>query len=239
MPPGRWLCSCSSGPLQVCTWACRHGLLSCSGTDDERACMPAAGSGAALHDIVSTAVHVTPMGTSVRPPAILAVSGPPRALPDAKDSLWATERAPLEAELPENATEGLLCTADGRALEGFVNNFFVVTGASCAACSHLKTVRSAHCHLRRSACMVCKIDGIADGACVQAMRAEADFRRRRQSMASLMASCGALSCRWGHLTQCSTMPVWTCRTQLASICNAGLCRAGSAVPGGSTQLARS
>lgn len=83
-------------------------------------------------------MHVTPMATSIRPPAILAVSGPPRSLPDAKDSLWATERAPLEAQLPENATEGLLCTADGRALEGFVNNFFVVTGTCHEYTAHVR-----------------------------------------------------------------------------------------------------
>ena len=73
-------------------------------------------------------MHISPMSTGVLPPVTLGVSGPPRVMPDAKDSQWAIDRVPLQQQLPEGATEGLLCTPDGRALEAFVSNFFVVTG---------------------------------------------------------------------------------------------------------------
>lgn len=68
------------------------------------------------------------MSDAVLPPITLGVSGPPRVMPDAKDSQWAADRVPLEQQLPEGATEGLLCTPDGRALEAFVSNFFAVIG---------------------------------------------------------------------------------------------------------------
>ena len=87
-----------------------------------------AGEGASLLQSLSTAVHVSPMSAAVLPPVILGVSGPPRSMPDAKDSQWAVDRVPLEQQLPEGATEGLLCTPDGKALEAFVSNFFVVIG---------------------------------------------------------------------------------------------------------------
>lgn len=71
---------------------------------------------------------MAPVTQSLDSPITVAVLGPPRSLPDAKDSQWATDRQPLEARLPAGATEGLLCTASGHVLEGFVNNFFVIRG---------------------------------------------------------------------------------------------------------------
>lgn len=94
------------------------------------------GTGAAVWDNLSTAVLVSPLGANPATPITLAVSGPPRRMPDAKHSQWAIDRMPLEAALPGNATEGLLCAPGGRALEGFISNFFVVTGEALVAAHH-------------------------------------------------------------------------------------------------------
>lgn len=94
----------------------------------------------ALKDIVDVVVHMAPVTQTLDSPVSVAVSGPGRKMPDAKDSQWARDREALEAELPAGATEGLLCTADGAVLESFVSNFFVVRGESLLPClvySHL------------------------------------------------------------------------------------------------------
>ncbi|BDA42770.1 hypothetical protein COCOBI_03-6630 [Coccomyxa sp. Obi] len=80
----------------------------------------------ALEDIVDVVVHMAPVTQTLDSLVSVAVSGPGRKMPDAKDSQWATDREALEAQLPAGATEGLLCTADGAVLESFVSNFFVV-----------------------------------------------------------------------------------------------------------------
>ena len=106
----------------------QHMLLKvCDPTDLWERCL---GEDTAQQEPVSSAVHVSPMSSAALPPVTLGVSGPPRVMPDAKDSQWAVDRVPLEQQLPEGATEGLLCTPDGRALEAFVSNFFVVVGES-------------------------------------------------------------------------------------------------------------
>lgn len=91
-----------------------------------------------LNQIVDVVVHMGPVSQPMNTPVTLAVSGLGRKLPDIKDSKWATDRKPLEAELPVGATEGLLCTADGAVLEGFVSNFFVVRGQSTPGCHSLQ-----------------------------------------------------------------------------------------------------
>lgn len=47
-----------------------------------------------------------------------------------QDSGWATERQPLEALRPPGIADVLLCSRDGRLLEGLVTNLFVVAAAS-------------------------------------------------------------------------------------------------------------
>ncbi|KAK9909953.1 hypothetical protein WJX75_009988 [Coccomyxa subellipsoidea] len=80
----------------------------------------------ALEDMVDVVVHMVPVTQPLDGPVSVAVSGPGREMPDAKDSQWARDRQVLEAQLPAGASEGLLCTADGAVLESFVSNFFVV-----------------------------------------------------------------------------------------------------------------
>ncbi len=82
----------------------------------------------ALKEIVDVVVHMAPVTQTLDSPVSLAVSGPGRNMPDAKDSQWARDREALEAQLPAGTREGLLCTADGAVLESFVSNFFVVRG---------------------------------------------------------------------------------------------------------------
>ena len=82
----------------------------------------------ALEDMVDVVVHMAPVTQPLDGPVSVAVSGPGRKMPDAKDSKWARDRQVLEAQLPAGASEGLLCTADGAVLESFVSNFFVVRG---------------------------------------------------------------------------------------------------------------
>ncbi|KAL4458562.1 hypothetical protein ABPG75_013427 [Micractinium tetrahymenae] len=76
----------------------------------------------------------SPPGSS---PCAAVVLGGPRRVPEGKDSGWVADRQPLE-QLRDAAggaasDEVLLCTADGRLLEGLVTNFFAVT---CEAASH-------------------------------------------------------------------------------------------------------
>lgn len=96
----------------------------------------------AVKDIVDVVVHMAPVTQTLDGPVSVAVSGPGRKMPDAKDSQWARDREALEAQLPAGATEGLLCTADGAVLESFVSNFFVVRGeclVPCPLCSRLNS----------------------------------------------------------------------------------------------------
>ncbi|KAK9819610.1 hypothetical protein WJX72_000279 [[Myrmecia] bisecta] len=69
----------------------------------------------------------------------VAVVGPPRHLPEAKDSHWVQDRRPLEERLPVGAAEGLLATLDGKLLEGLVTNLFVVTGAADGSAVQVQT----------------------------------------------------------------------------------------------------
>ncbi len=87
----------------------------------------------ALKDVVDVVVHMALVTQPLDSPVSVAVSGPGRKVPDAKDSQWARDRQPLEAQLPAGASEGLLCTDDGAVLESFVSNFFVVRGESCSS----------------------------------------------------------------------------------------------------------
>lgn len=88
----------------------------------------------ALEDVVDVVVHMAPVTQPLDGPVSVAVSGPGREMPDAKDSQWARDRQVLEAQLPAGASEGLLCTADGAVLESFVSNFFVVRGEFACPC---------------------------------------------------------------------------------------------------------
>lgn len=90
--------------------------------------------GLALKDIVDVVVHMAPVTQTLDTPVSVAVSGPGRKMPDAKDSQWARDREALEAQLPAGTTEGLLCTANGAVLESFVSNFFVVRGECLLPC---------------------------------------------------------------------------------------------------------
>jgi hypothetical protein len=54
------------------------------------------------------------------------VVGLARTLAAIKDTDWVLDRKPLSAQLPKDAIEGLLQTADGCLLEGLVTNLFVL-----------------------------------------------------------------------------------------------------------------
>ena len=71
-------------------------------------------------------VHAIALHTPPQDPVAVAVLGPPRQLPEAKDSAWVTTRAPLERAKPPGVSEALLATARGALVEGLVTNLFVV-----------------------------------------------------------------------------------------------------------------
>lgn len=54
------------------------------------------------------------------------ILGPPRQVPIGKDSAWVKQRHYLEKMRPESNTEIVLCTQDGRLLEGLVTNLYVI-----------------------------------------------------------------------------------------------------------------
>lgn len=53
-----------------------------------------------------------------------------------QDSGWVAERQPLEQQRPAGAAEVLLCTPDGRLLEGLVTNLFIVAARQPDAAEH-------------------------------------------------------------------------------------------------------
>lgn len=60
---------------------------------------------------------------------------PPRQLPSVKDTAWPSERSKWQALVPPEASEGLLCDAEGCVLEGFVTNFFAVGALLIRTCA--------------------------------------------------------------------------------------------------------
>jgi len=58
--------------------------------------------------------------------ASAVILGGPRAVPIGKDTGWVAERKHLEGLRYDGVSEILLCTVDGRPLEGLVTNIFVV-----------------------------------------------------------------------------------------------------------------
>lgn len=71
------------------------------------------------------------------------VVGPPRTLAAIKDTNWVLDRKPLSDQLPQDAIEGLLQTADGCLLEGLVTNLYVL-------CMFLLVTRGRQCFLSTS-----------------------------------------------------------------------------------------
>lgn len=63
------------------------------------------------------------------------VVAPPRQLPSVKDTAWPSERSKWQALVPPEASEGLLCDAEGCVLEGFVTNFFAVGALLIRTCA--------------------------------------------------------------------------------------------------------
>jgi branched-subunit amino acid aminotransferase/4-amino-4-deoxychorismate lyase len=75
--------------------------------------------------IAVTQVPPKPSNTSPSP-TFATVLGPPREIPVGKDSGWVAQRQQLEALRPPGAAEVLLCTQDGRLLEGLVTNVYII-----------------------------------------------------------------------------------------------------------------
>ncbi|KAK9847197.1 hypothetical protein WJX84_003050 [Apatococcus fuscideae] len=79
--------------------------------------------------LLSVMAHATPYNRSKLASSVeVAVVGPQRSLPAAKDSRWPLHRAHLQARLPKETTEGILASSDGCLLEGFITNLFIISG---------------------------------------------------------------------------------------------------------------
>jgi branched-subunit amino acid aminotransferase/4-amino-4-deoxychorismate lyase len=71
--------------------------------------------------------HACPLPARRREPIAALVNGPPRVRAAAKSSAWVAQRAPLEAERPQDCGETILTDpSTGALLEGLVNNLFVI-----------------------------------------------------------------------------------------------------------------
>ncbi|KAK9839976.1 hypothetical protein WJX74_001372 [Apatococcus lobatus] len=80
--------------------------------------------------VLNVMAHAVHYDRSKVPASVeVCVVGPPRSLPAAKDSRWPADRAHLQARMPPGAAEGILSTADGRLLEGFITNLFIISGS--------------------------------------------------------------------------------------------------------------
>lgn len=75
-----------------------------------------------VHIAVASNAHQPSTDTSV----FASVLGPPRQVPIGKNSGWVADRQYLESMRPKGAAEILLCTRDGKVLEGLVTNFYVI-----------------------------------------------------------------------------------------------------------------
>ncbi|GAQ78468.1 hypothetical protein KFL_000130510 [Klebsormidium nitens] len=88
------------------------------------------GRGAKIEGEVKACVYVSkyeaPTGGSMPQGTTVAVMGPGRQMPAAKDSSWAIDRRPLEAPKPPDVGEVLLSNDGEALLEGLLTNFFVV-----------------------------------------------------------------------------------------------------------------
>jgi hypothetical protein len=60
-------------------------------------------------------------------PGRAVILAPPRSVGEGKDSRWVLDRRRWEVMKPTDAVEVLLCTKEGKLLEGLVTNLYVVT----------------------------------------------------------------------------------------------------------------
>ena len=92
---------------------------------------PSDDTGAQPIDVHVFAAPLTPaLAASWAEPIDAIVLGPPRHVPKAKQASWVAQRQYLEDAKPAGVGEVLLCSEDGRLLEGLVTNLFVVTSES-------------------------------------------------------------------------------------------------------------
>ncbi|KAK9839975.1 hypothetical protein WJX74_001372 [Apatococcus lobatus] len=103
------------------------GVRVCAAADGPAGPHRQAGQNGLVLNVMAHAVHYD--RSKVPASVEVCVVGPPRSLPAAKDSRWPADRAHLQARMPPGAAEGILSTADGRLLEGFITNLFIISGS--------------------------------------------------------------------------------------------------------------